>query len=102
MALFGEKVWFRKTGEYGVSSFASRRTQGVGYDQTGAVLCSTKDVAVRGDRWTRQPLHDAWSASNWDGFCCTPWQMVALELKLTKKVTSDRDGSWTSIVKDCN
>ena len=29
MAQFGEKVWFRKNGEDGVSSFASRVTQGV-------------------------------------------------------------------------
>ena len=29
MAQFGEKVWFRKNGEDGVSSFASRMTQGV-------------------------------------------------------------------------
>ena len=47
MAQFGEKVWFRQTGEDGVSSFASRRTtQGifVGHqDRTGAVLCITKN-----------------------------------------------------------
>ena len=29
MAQFGEKVWFRKNGEDGVSSFASRMTQGI-------------------------------------------------------------------------
>ena len=29
MAQFGEKVWFRKIGEDGVSSFASRMTQGI-------------------------------------------------------------------------
>ena len=29
MAQFGEKVCFRKTGEDGVSSFASRMTQGI-------------------------------------------------------------------------
>ena len=41
MAQFGEKVWFRKIGEDGVSSFASRMTQGifVGHqDRTGAVF----------------------------------------------------------------
>ena len=45
MAQFGEKVWFRKIGEDGVSSFASRMTQGtfVGHhDRTGAVLCITR------------------------------------------------------------
>ena len=42
LALFGEKVWFRKIGEDGVSSFASRMTQGIfvgHHDRTGAVLC---------------------------------------------------------------
>ena len=29
VANFGEKVWFRKIGEVGVSSFASRMTQGI-------------------------------------------------------------------------
>ena len=29
MAQFGEKVWFRKIGADGVSSFASRMTQGI-------------------------------------------------------------------------
>ena len=52
MAQFGEKVWFRKIGEDGVSSFASRMTQGifVGHqDRTRAVyvlprmeLCEAK------------------------------------------------------------
>ena len=39
-----EKVWFRKIGEDGVSSFASRMTQGIfvgHHDRTGAVLCIT-------------------------------------------------------------
>ena len=38
-----------------------------------------------------QPLNDVWDATNWDGLCGTPWQMVALELKLTKKVTSGKE-----------
>ena len=41
MAQFGEKNWFRKIGEDGVSSCASRMTQGnfVGhYDRTGTVF----------------------------------------------------------------
>ena len=61
MGQFGEKVWF--LGEDGVSSFASRMTQGI--------------------------------------LCGTPWQMVAPELKLTKKVTSDKGGAGTPIAKDC-
>ena len=45
----GEKVWFRKIGEDGVSSFASRMTQGIfvgHHDRTGAVLCITKNGVV--------------------------------------------------------
>ena len=38
-------------------------------------------------------LGDAWESSNWDGLCVTPWQMVARELKLTKKVTADKEGA---------
>ena len=41
VAQFGEKVWFRKIGQDGVSSFASRMTQGISVghnDRTGAVL----------------------------------------------------------------
>ena len=59
MAQFGEKVWFRKIGEDGVSSCASRMTQGnfVGHcDRTGTVLCITKNAIVRGKSWTRPTL----------------------------------------------
>ena len=47
MAQFGEKVWFRKIGEDGVSSFTSQMTQGIfvgHHDRTGALLCKS---------WTR-------------------------------------------------
>ena len=46
MAQFGEKVLFRKIGEDGVSSFASRVTQGIfvgHHDRTGTVLCITQE-----------------------------------------------------------
>ena len=46
MAQFGKKVSFRKIGEDGVSSFASRMTQGIfvgHHDRAGAVLCFTKN-----------------------------------------------------------
>ena len=84
MAQFGEKVWFRKIGEDGVSSFASRMTQGIfvgHHDQTGAVLRITKNGVVRGKSWTRQTLSDAWESTNLEGLCGTPWQMVAPELQ---------------------
>ena len=45
MAHSGEKVWFRKLGEDGVSSFASRMTQGIivgHHDRTEAVSCVAK------------------------------------------------------------
>ena len=96
MAQLGEKVWFRKIGEDGVSSFASRMTQGIfvgHHDRTGPVLCITMNGVVRGKSWTRQTLSDAWESTNWDGLCGTPWQMVAPELKLTKKVTADKEGA---------
>ena len=57
MAPFGEKVWFRKIGEDGASSFASRMTEGIfvgHHDRTGAVLCITKNEVVGGKSWTRQ------------------------------------------------
>ena len=74
MAQFGEKVWFRKVGEDGVSSFTSCMIQGilVGHpDRTGAVLCITKNGVVRGKSWTRQTLSDAWKSTNWEGLCGT-------------------------------
>ena len=46
MAQFGEKVRFRKIGEDGVISYASRMTQGIfvgHHDRTGAVLRITKN-----------------------------------------------------------
>ena len=32
-------------------------------------------------------------ATNWDGLCGTPWLMVALGLKSTKKVVGDKEGA---------
>ena len=50
MAQFAEKVWFRRFREDGVSSFASRMTQGIfvgHHDRTGAVLCIAQNAVVR-------------------------------------------------------
>ena len=44
----------------------------------------------------RQTLRDAW-----DGTRGTPWQPVAPDLKVTAKVTADKEGAGTSIAKDC-
>ena len=62
VAQFGEKVWFRKIGEDGASSFASRMTRRIfvgHHDRTRAVLCFTKNGVVRGKSWTKQTLSDA-------------------------------------------
>ena len=70
-------------------------TQGIfvgHHGPTGAVLCITKNGVARGKSWTRQTLSDAWESTNWEGLCGTPWHMVAPELKLTKKVTADKEG----------
>ena len=56
-------------------------------------MCITKNGVVRGKSWTRQTLSDAWESTSWEGLCGTPWQMVAPELKLTKKVTADKEGA---------
>ena len=90
------EIWFRKIGENVVSSLASRMTQGIfvgHHDRKGAVLCIAQNGVVRGKSWTRQPLNDAWDATNWDGLCGTLWQMVASKLKLKKKVTHDNEGA---------
>ena len=50
----------------------------------GTELCEAKS-------WTRQTLGDAWESTNWEGLRGTPWQMVAPEWKLTKKVTADKE-----------
>ena len=96
IAQFGEKVWLRKIREDGASSFASRMTQGIfvgHHDRTGAVLCNTRNGVVRGKSWTRQTLSDARESTDWEGLCGIPWQMVAPELKLTKKFTADKEGA---------
>ena len=71
--------------------FASRMTQGIfvgHHDRTGAVFVHYQERIC-----ARQTLSDAWDATNWDGLCGTLWQMVAPELKLTMKVTADKEGA---------
>ena len=38
-------------------------------------------------------------STNWEGLCGTPWQMVAPEMKLTKKVTADKEGAGPPLPK---
>ena len=56
-------------------------------------MCITKNGVVRGKSWTRPTISDAWESTNWEGVCGTPWQMVAPELELTKKVKADKEGA---------
>ena len=93
MAQIGEKVWVRKIGEDGVSSSASRGIFVGHHDRTEAVLCITKYGVVRSKSWTRQAMSDAGESTNREGLCGTPWQMVAPEWKLVKKVTADKEGA---------
>ena len=75
-------------------------TQGIfvgHHDRTGAVLCIAKNGVVRGRRWTRQTLSDAWESTKREGLCGTPWQMVALELKLAKKGAADNEGAGSPL-----
>ena len=49
MEQFGEKVWFCKIGEGGVSTFGSRMTQGIyggHHDRTRAVLCVAPELKL--------------------------------------------------------
>ena len=67
MAQFGETVWFRKIGEDGVSSYASRMTQGIfvgHHDRTRTISYVTRSGLVRGKSWTRQTLSDVWESTN--------------------------------------
>ena len=60
-------------------------------------MCITKNRVVRGKSWTRQTPSDAWELTNSEGLCGTPWQMVATELKLTKKVAADKEGAGSPL-----
>ena len=44
------------------------------HDRSGAVFVLQR-IVVRSKSWTRQPVNDAWDATNWDGLGGTPWQM---------------------------
>ena len=45
----------------------------------------------------RPTLSDAWMQRT--GTACTPWRMVAPEVKLTKKVTADKEGAGPPLPK---
>ena len=96
MAQFGQNVWFRKIGEDGVSSFASRMTQGIfvgHHDRTGAVLCITKKRSCARQKLEKTDTERCLGIDELGRFV---WHSVAnsgSELKLTKKVTADTEGT---------
>ena len=84
--------------------FASSMTQGIfvgPHDRTGAAFRIAQNRVVRGKSWTRQTLGDAWESMNWEGLCGISWQMVAPELKLTKKVTRNKEGAGPHHCRGC-
>ena len=56
-------------------------------------MFTTKNGVVRGTNWIRQTLRDVLESKNREGLCGIPWQMLGPELKLTKKVTFDKEGA---------
>ena len=88
MAQLGENFWFRKNGEDGVSPLASRTTQGIfvgQHDRTGAASVHYQERSCAGQKLDETDTERCiMGRYELDGLCGTPWQMVALELKLTK------------------
>ena len=93
---FLEKIFFRKLGEDGGSSYASRMMEGryVGHhDRTGAVLAMTPQGVFRGKSFSRLAASDAWDAEGIETLCGVPWSMVDKQVKLSRKVTSGPEGA---------
>ena len=106
---FGMKIWFQKIGEEGINSTLKRRTQGIfvgHHDRTRAIR------VTRCHSWIRQASSDARASmnlENWFGGLvpmatgsrvmttetklASRWQMMNPELKLTKRVTADQEGT---------
>ena len=95
MAQFGEKIWFRKIGEEGISSFVKRIIQGIfvgHHDRTRAILNMTKSGIVRSKKLTKQTLRDVWKSTVWEDLFDNPWHMVIKETRLTKVIV-DEEGT---------
>ena len=110
---FGKKIWLQKIGEEGINSTLKRRIQGtfVGHqDRKRTIWYIAKNGGVRGHSWIRQTLSDARESmhlEDWVGdpghmmtgshIMITKWaryhQTVIAELKLTKKGTTDEEGT---------
>ena len=109
------QIWFEKIGEEGINSTLKRRTQGIfvgDQDRTRAILYIAKSGGMRCHSWIRQTLSDArepMNLENWFGGLvpmatgsrvmitetklASRWQMMNPELKLTKRVTADEEGT---------
>ena len=93
---FMEKVHFKKIGELGPSTYASRMGEGhfIGYhDRTASVLVMTKDGIQKGKSLLRQTEVDAWNTDGFNQLFGTPWQMVAKVLRTPKAVTANEDSA---------
>ena len=62
------------------------------HDRSGAVLCITKNGVVRG-KLDKTDGKRCLRIDKLGRLCGAPWQMLAPELKLTKKVTADKEGA---------
>ena len=114
-AQFGMIILFQQIGEEGINSTLKRRTQGIfvrHQDRTRAFLFIAKSGGMRCHSWIRQTLSDArepMNLENWFGGLvpmatgsrvmitetklASRWQMIKPELKLTKRVTADEEGT---------
>ena len=91
-----EKVFFRRIGEDGGSTFASRMTEGrfIGYhDRTGTVLAMTAEGVCRGKSLTRQTVQDAWEPIDFTKLYGLPWHLVKKETALPKPITADKEAA---------
>ena len=77
-------------------SVLSRMTQGIfvgHHDRTGNSFTYYQEWSFARQKLDETDTERSLGATNWDGLCGTPWQMVAPDLKVTKKVTADKEGA---------
>ena len=81
MAQFGQKNWFHKIGEEGISSFVKRIIQGIflGHHDRMAIFYMTKSGI-------------AWESTKWEDLFDNPWHVEITETRLTKKIIADEEG----------
>ena len=84
---------FCRVGEEGGSTHASRMTLGVYVGVHDRTASAHKKAVMRDKSWKRQTSTDAWEPQAWEKLCGTPWQLIAPEIRLRKKVTADKGGA---------